>query len=68
MLKSKNQFIQIFLIILALLSYVYGFNIREDSAGGGFYDFQNTWNNQSTFNENSLTTSLRNKKTSEIIV
>ena len=55
MLKSKNQFIQIFLIILALLSYVYGFNIREDSAGGGFYDFQNTWNNQSTFNENSLT-------------
>ncbi len=68
MLKSKNQFIQIFLIILALLSYVYGFNIREDSAGGGFYDFQNTWNNQSTFNENSLTTSLRNTKTSEIIV
>ena len=40
MLKSKNQFIQIFLIILALLSYVYGFNIREDSAGGGFTIFK----------------------------
>ena len=51
MLKSKRQIIQIFLIIFAFVSYIYGFNIREDSAGGGFIDFQNTWNNQTTFNE-----------------
>ncbi len=68
MLKSKRQIIQIFLIIFAFASYMYGFNIREDSAGGGFYDFQNTWNNQTTFNENSLITSIRNTKTSEIKV
>ncbi len=66
MLKSKNQVLQIFLIVFALASYIYGFTIREDSAGGGLYDFQNTWDNQTTFNENSLTTSIRNTKTSEI--
>ena len=33
--KSKNNFIYIFLIILAMASFIYGFAIKEDSAGGG---------------------------------
>jgi len=64
--KTKNQFFQIILIIFAIMSFIYGFNNREDSAGGGKYDFVNTWNNQTTFNENSFITSMRNTKTSEI--
>ena len=64
--KTKNQFFQVILIIFAIMSFIYGFNNREDSAGGGKYDFVNTWNNQTTFNENSFITSMRNTKTSEI--
>ena len=66
MSNSKNNFIYIFLIILAMTSFIYGFVVKEDSAGGGLYDFNNTWNNQTTFNENSLTDSIRNTKTAEI--
>ena len=68
MANSKNKFIYVFLVVLAMTSYIYGFVLREDSAGGGFYDFNNTWNNQTTFNENSLFDSLRNTKTAEIKV
>ncbi len=64
--KSKNNFIYIFLIILSMASFIYGFAIKEDSAGGGLYDFNNTWNNQTTFNENSLVDSIKNTKTAEI--
>ena len=64
--NSKNNFLNFFLILLAITSFIYGFTIREDSAGGGFYDFDNTWRNQSTFNDNSLIDSLRNTKTGEI--
>ena len=66
MINSKNNFLNFFLILLAITSFIYGFTIREDSAGGGFYDFDNTWRNQSTFNDNSLIDSLRNTKTGEI--
>ena len=66
MSNSKNNILYILLIILSLVSFIYGFAIREDSAGGGFKDFNNTWNNQTIFNENSLVESIRNTKTSEI--
>ena len=61
MSNSKNNFIYIFLIVLSMTSFIYGFVIKEDSAGGGLYDFNNTWNNQVTFNENSLIESLKKK-------
>ena len=54
MSSSKNNYIYIFLIVLSMTSFIYGFVVKEDSAGGGLYDFNNTWNNQTTFNENSL--------------
>ena len=66
MSNSKNNILYISLIILSLVSFIYGFAIREDSAGGGFKDFNNTWNNQTIFNENSLVESIKNTKTSEI--
>ncbi len=64
--SSKNNFIYVFLIIFAMASFIYGFTVKEDSAGGGLYDFNNTWNNLTTFNENSLVDSIRNTKTAEI--
>ena len=66
MSNSKNNFLYILLIVLSTVSFIYGFTIKEDSAGGGFKDFNNTWNNQTIFNENSLVDSIRNTKTSEI--
>lgn len=66
MINSKSNYFYIALILLSLFSFVYGFISREDSAGGGKIDFNNTWTNQSTFNENSLIKSLRNTKTSEV--
>ncbi len=66
MSSSKNNYIYIFLIVLSMTSFIYGFVVKEDSAGGGLYDFNNTWNNQTTFNENSLIESLKNTKTAEI--
>jgi hypothetical protein len=64
--RSKNNFIYIFLIVLSMTSFIYGFAVKEDSAGGGLFDFNNTWNNQTTFDNNSLIESIRNTKTSEI--
>ena len=49
-----------------MVSFIYGFTVKEDSAGGGIKDFNNTWNNQTIFNENSLIDSIKNTKTSEI--
>ena len=66
MSNSKNNLLYISLIILSIVSFIYGFSIKEDSAGGGLKDFNNTWNNQTIFNENSLVDSIRNTKTSEI--
>ncbi len=66
MSHSKNNFLYIFLIIISMGSFIYGFTAKEDSAGGGFKDFYNTWNNQKIFNENSLVDSIKNTKTSEI--
>jgi hypothetical protein len=53
--SSKKNIIYIFLIVLSMTSYIYGFVVKEDSAGGGLFDFNNTWNNQTTFDNNSLT-------------
>ena len=66
MFKSKNNLLYIFLIILSVSSFIYGFTVKEDSAGGGFKDFNNTWNNQMIFNEYPLIDSIKNTKTSEI--
>ena len=63
---SKNNYLYVFLIIISMMSFIYGFTVKEDSAGGGFKDFNNTWNNQMIFNENSLVDSIKNTKTSEI--
>ena len=54
------------LILFSLSSFIYGFVIREDSAGGGKIDFSNTWTNQKIFNENTTIASIKNTKTSEI--
>ena len=54
------------LILFSLSSFIYGFVIREDSAGGGKFDFLNTWTNQKIFNENTTIASIKNTKTSEI--
>ena len=60
MFKSKNNLLYIFLIILSVSSFIYGFTVKEDSAGGGFKDFNNTWNNQMIFNEYPLIDSIKN--------
>ena len=69
MLKSnntKNNF-YIFLILFSVTLYILGFIFNEDSAGGGKIDFNNTWNNQKIFDENSLSKSLENTKSSKIL-
>lgn len=66
MIKFKKNLIFIILILISVSSFIYGFSIRENSAGGGEYDFRNTWNNQKVFNENTIVESLKNTKTSEI--
>ena len=63
---SKNNVFYIILILISLSSFIYGFIIREDSAGGGKFDFSNTWTNQKIFNENTAIASIKNTKTSEI--
>ena len=66
MSHSKNNFIYLILILLAVSSYIYGFTVREDSAGRGLKDFRQTWNNQIIFDKNPLIDALKNTKTSEI--
>jgi len=63
---SKNNTLYMILILFSLSSFIYGFVIREDSAGGGKIDFSNTWTNQKIFNENTTIASIKNTKTSEI--
>ena len=63
---SKNNTLYMILILFSLSSFIYGFVIREDSAGGGKIDFLNTWTNQKIFNENTTIASIKNTKTSEI--
>ena len=69
MLESTNtkKTFYIFLILFSITLYFLGFILNEDSAGGGAIDFNNTWNNQKIFDENSLSNSLKNTKTSEIL-
>jgi hypothetical protein len=66
MTKKKINFLYILLIIFSLLSFFYGYSIRENSAGGGKTDLNQTWANQQIFNNNNLMESLKNTKTSEI--
>lgn len=66
MIKKKIDYIYIFLIIFSILSFFYGYSIKENSAGGGVIDFKNTWSNQKVFNEYGLKDALKNTKTSEI--
>ena len=69
MLESDNtkKNFYIFLILFSVTLYVLGFIFNEDSAGGGKIDFNNTWNNQKIFDENSLSKSLENTKSSKIL-
>ena len=69
MLESTNtkKIFYIFLISFSVTLYLLGFILNEDSAGGGAIDFNNTWNNQKIFDENSLTDSLENTKSSKIL-
>lgn len=50
----------IFIAILIILSFFYGFYIGENSAGAGGYsgDFQHVWNNLNIFKENSFIDSI----------
>tara|TARA_B100000886_G_scaffold231655_2_gene161762 strand:- start:385 stop:1671 length:1287 start_codon:yes stop_codon:yes gene_type:complete len=66
MIKKKIDYLYIFLIIFSILSFFYGYSIRENSAGGGNIDFKNTWSNQKVFNDHGLIDALKNTKTSEI--
>jgi len=63
--KKKNFYI--FLILFSIIIYIVGFYLNEDSAGGGAIDFNHTWNNQKVFDENSLSDSLENTKSGNII-
>src|SRR6056300_811644 len=64
---SKKNFLYIFLILISITLFVIGFILNEDSAGGGAIDFNNTWNNQKVFDQNSIIDSLENTKSSRIL-
>ena len=60
---NKNSFVinfPIFIGILVILSFFYGFYTGENSAGAGGYsgDFQHVWNNLNIFKKNSFIDSL----------
>ena len=63
----KKNFLNIFLILISITLFVIGFILNEDSAGGGAIDFNNTWNNQKVFDQNSIIDSLENTKSSRIL-
>ena len=66
MIKKKINYLYILLIIFSILSFFYGYSVRENSAGGGETDLNQTWSNQQIFNNHNLVDSLKNTKTSEI--
>jgi hypothetical protein len=56
----------IFFIFLSILSFFLGFLFKENSAGGGNLDFNNTWSNLKIFLQNDLISSIKNTKTLEL--
>ena len=64
---DTKKIFYIFLILFSITLYLLGFILNEDSAGGGAIDFNNTWNNQKIFNDNSLIDSLENTKSNKIL-
>jgi hypothetical protein len=56
---EKKEFlnkIQLTLIFIIISSFIFGFLIRENSAGAGGFDgdFQHVWKNLNTFKKNSI--------------
>ena len=57
---KKKEKVLIFFILLITLSFIFGFFLNENSAGGGEGDFINhTWKNLQLFNSNSLFEALK---------
>ena len=56
--KSEKLFL-ISLIFLSLISYFVGFNLDENSAGGGKADFKFVWQNLQTFHSKGLLESIK---------
>jgi hypothetical protein len=63
-LKKKKYLI--FFIFLSIVSFFLGFFLRENSAGGGNLDFNNTWPNLKIFLQNDLISAIKNTKTFEL--
>ena len=57
------NFTSIFLIVLAVLSYFWGFYLDENSAGAGSYsgDITNVWNNIQIFIKNDIVSSINHE-------
>jgi hypothetical protein len=62
----KNKKYLIFLILLSIVSFIIGFFLRENSAGGGNLDFNNTWSNLKIFLQNDFISAIKNTKTFEL--
>jgi|LakMenEpi03Aug12_release.lakeMendotaPanAssembly.Ray.scaffolds.fasta_scaffold169976_1 hypothetical protein len=62
---KKKKYL-IFFIFLSIISFFLGFLFRENSAGGGNLDFNNTWPNLKIFLQNDLISSIKNTKTLEL--
>lgn len=56
----------IFLILFSILFFILGFFLRENSAGGGSLDFNNTWSNLKIFLDNDFLSAIKNTKTLEL--
>ena len=57
---SLYKFTHVILIVLAILSYFFGFYFDENSAGAGYYqgDIENIWKNLQIFLTNDFTSSI----------
>ena len=63
---KKKEIVLIFFILLTTLSFIIGFFLNENSAGGGEVDFINhTWKNLQLFNFNGLFEALKLTNTSD---
>ena len=58
------KFTSVFLILLAISSYFFGFYFDENSAGAGHYqgDIVNVWNNLQIFLSNDIISSIQNQE------
>jgi hypothetical protein len=63
-LKKKKYLI--FFIFLSIVSFFLGYFFRENSAGGGNLDFNNTWPNLKIFLQNDFISAIKNTKTFEL--